>query len=144
MNSHIFCSHNIISSLLKQFGLVIEYGKSKFFYFSRLCSLFDLLPLKISYFGGSILNPRKPENILASYFIGNYLFNNMSNSTPIKFYIWSNIWSYLGILLKVSFLIRNTPYIGHAYYLLHYIASLYSTTTMYYSYIHLRGLKNIV
>ena len=36
LNSHLFCSYHIMSSLLKQFGLVIEYGKTEVFYFSRL------------------------------------------------------------------------------------------------------------
>jgi len=33
-NSHLFCSYNIMSSLLKQFGLVIKYRKTEVFHFS--------------------------------------------------------------------------------------------------------------
>jgi len=38
-NSYLFCNYNIISSLLKQFGLIIEHKKTEIFHFSRLYSL---------------------------------------------------------------------------------------------------------
>jgi len=41
INSILFYSYSIISSLLEQFGLIIEYRKSEVFYFSRLYSLFN-------------------------------------------------------------------------------------------------------
>ena len=34
-NSNIFCSYNIISSILDKFGFVLEHGKIEVFYFSR-------------------------------------------------------------------------------------------------------------
>ena len=40
-NLHIFCSYNIISLLLKHFILVIKYGKSGVFHFSRLHGVFN-------------------------------------------------------------------------------------------------------
>ena len=56
MNSYLFYSYNIICSLLKQFGLIIEHGKSEVFYFSRLHRLFNLLLLDFSHFEGSVLS----------------------------------------------------------------------------------------
>ena len=35
-NANLFCSYNVIYSLLTRFGLVVEYGKTEIFYFSRL------------------------------------------------------------------------------------------------------------
>jgi len=43
-NSHLFHSYNIISSLLKQFMLIIEHKKTKVFYFSRLHGIFNPKP----------------------------------------------------------------------------------------------------
>jgi len=54
MNSYLFCSYNIISFLFKQFGLVIEHGKSEVFYFSRLHRLFNLPLLDLSLYRGSV------------------------------------------------------------------------------------------
>ena len=54
-NTHLFCSYNITSSLLEQFGLIIEYGKTKVFHFSRLYSIFNPPPLNLSQIEGPIL-----------------------------------------------------------------------------------------
>ena len=50
-NSQLFCSYNILSGLLKKFGLSIEHLKTKTFHFNRSHGMFnppllDLLPLK--------------------------------------------------------------------------------------------------
>jgi len=34
-NSHLFCSYNIVLSILDKFGLVFEHGKMEVFYFFR-------------------------------------------------------------------------------------------------------------
>jgi len=57
-NSILYCSYSIISSLLKQFGLIIEYGKSEILYFSRSCKYFNLLLLDLSPFEGQILTSK--------------------------------------------------------------------------------------
>jgi len=54
-NSNLFCSYNIISSILERFGLIIEYGKTEVFHFSRLHSLFDPSLLNLSPLEGSVL-----------------------------------------------------------------------------------------
>ena len=58
LNTNLFCNYSIISSLFRQFGLVIEYDKSEVFYFSRVIknlipSLLNLRPL-----GGVVLRPK--------------------------------------------------------------------------------------
>jgi len=40
-NVNLFCSYNIILSLLTRFGLVIEHGKTKIFYFSQSYGAFN-------------------------------------------------------------------------------------------------------
>ena len=57
-NSYLFYSYNIISSLFKQFGFVIEYRKSKVFYFSKLHELFNPPLLDPSLCGAPILKPK--------------------------------------------------------------------------------------
>jgi len=57
LNSHLFCSYNVISSLLEQFELVIEHEKTEIFYFSR-SQVFNLSPLDLNIFGGPILCPK--------------------------------------------------------------------------------------
>ena len=47
-NAFLYCSYNIISSLLNQFGLVIKHGKSKVFHFSRSYEIFNSFPLDLS------------------------------------------------------------------------------------------------
>jgi len=59
-NANIFYSYNIISSLFRQFGLVIEYDKSEVFYFSRSFKNFNLSSLDLRLLGGMIL---KQNNI---------------------------------------------------------------------------------
>ena len=57
-NSHLFYSYNVISSLLKQFGLIIKHRKTKIFHFSRLHRVFNSPPLDFNILGGPILHPK--------------------------------------------------------------------------------------
>jgi len=51
----LFCSYNIVSFLLDQFGLAIEYEKTEVFYFSRSYGVFNPPLLDLSSIGGLIL-----------------------------------------------------------------------------------------
>jgi len=42
-NSHLFCSYNIVSILLSDFGLLVKHSKTEIFHFSRSISLFNTL-----------------------------------------------------------------------------------------------------
>ena len=54
-NSFSFCSYQIISSLLDRFGLKLEHGKTKVFYFSRSTGLFNSSSLDLSSLNSPIL-----------------------------------------------------------------------------------------
>ena len=43
LNSFLFCSYNIVSSLLKKFSLIMEHGKTEVFHFSRSHGVLNLL-----------------------------------------------------------------------------------------------------
>jgi len=64
LNINLYYSYNVISSLFTKFGLIMEYGKTKVFHFSRLHGVFnppllDLIPL-----GGHVLHPRVHSSIV--------------------------------------------------------------------------------
>ena len=50
LNSNIFYSYHIMTSLLEKFSLVVEHRKTKVFHFSRLHT-FDLLLLDLTTLG---------------------------------------------------------------------------------------------
>ena len=54
-NSHIFCSYNIISSILDKLGLVLEHGKMEVFHFSRAQETFNPPSLDLSTISGPVL-----------------------------------------------------------------------------------------
>ena len=54
-NMNLFCSYNIILFLLMRFSLVMEYGKTEIFYFSRLHRAFNLPLLDLISLSGLIL-----------------------------------------------------------------------------------------
>jgi len=57
-NTFLFCSYNIILSLLKQFGLIIKHEKSKIFHFSKSYRIFNLSSLDPSLLRGPILHSK--------------------------------------------------------------------------------------
>ena len=57
-NSLLSCSYHIISSLLKQFGLIMKHGKTKVFHFSRSYGVFEPPSLNLTLLGGFVLWPK--------------------------------------------------------------------------------------
>ena len=57
-NSFLFCSYQIILSLLKKFDLKLEYSKTKIFHFLHSIGPFNLPPLDLSPLNCPILQPR--------------------------------------------------------------------------------------
>ena len=47
-NSQLFCSYNVLSNLLTDFGLVIEHGKTEIFHFNRSHGEFNPPPLDLT------------------------------------------------------------------------------------------------
>ena len=59
LNFHLFYSYYVMSSLLKQFRLVIKHGKMEVFHFSRSHRLFNPPPLNLTPLGCLILHPKE-------------------------------------------------------------------------------------
>jgi len=68
LNAHLFCSYNILSKLLVDFGLVIEQGKTEVFHFNRLHGIFNPPPLDLSLLGGPSLCPKDMWKYLGFFF----------------------------------------------------------------------------
>ena len=54
-NSQLFCSYNVLSNLLIDFGLVIEHGKTEIFHFNRSHGAFNPPPLNLTPLGDFVL-----------------------------------------------------------------------------------------
>jgi len=67
-NSQLFCSYNILSNLLTDFGLVIEYGKTESFHFNRSHEAFNPPPLDLTPLRGPILYPKDFWKYLGFFF----------------------------------------------------------------------------
>jgi len=58
LKSLLFYSYNVMFSLLDQFSLIIEHGKTEFFHFSKSYRIFNPFFLDLSHFGGFILHSK--------------------------------------------------------------------------------------
>ena len=57
LNSHLFCSYNVLTNLLEKFSLIVEHSKTENFHFNRSQEVFNPPPLNLTLLGGSILQP---------------------------------------------------------------------------------------
>jgi len=55
LNSHLYCSYNILTNLLEKFGLVVKYSKTEIFHFNKFHSTFNPPLLDLSLLEGNIL-----------------------------------------------------------------------------------------
>ena len=67
-NANLFCSYNVILSLLTKFDLVIKYNKTKVFHFSRSHKVFNPPPLDLSPLGRLHLLPKTTWKYLGFIF----------------------------------------------------------------------------
>ena len=67
-NSWLYCSYNILTNLLENFGLVVEYSKTEIFHFNRSHGLFNPPHLDLSPLGGNILRPNETWKYLRFIF----------------------------------------------------------------------------
>ena len=67
-NANLFCSYNIISSLLTKCSLVVEHGKTDIFHFSRSHGVFNPSFLNLSALKGSILLSKETWRYLGFIF----------------------------------------------------------------------------
>ena len=80
-NSILFCSYNVVSSILVKFGLTLEHGKTEVFYFSRAQCIFNSPPLNLLDISSLILNPKNTWKYLG------FIFNRkLSCHQHINFY----------------------------------------------------------
>jgi len=75
-NANLFCSYNIMSSLLSKFGLIIKHGKTDVFHFSRAHGAFNPSPLNLSSIGGPLLLPKDTWRYLGFIFDYKLIFRN--------------------------------------------------------------------
>ena len=68
LNSHLFCSYNVLSNLLIKFGLMIEHSKTEVFHFNRSHGSFNPSSLDLSSIGGPILYPKNSWKYLGFIF----------------------------------------------------------------------------
>ena len=73
LNANLFCSYNIFSSLLIRFRLVVEYGKTEVFHFSRLHGDFNPPPLDLTPLRSRVLLPKPMWQVLLPKPIWQYL-----------------------------------------------------------------------
>ena len=79
LNTNIFYSYNIISSLLLKFSLIVKHGKTDIFHFSRLHRVFNPPPLNLSFIGGPSLLLKETWKYLGFIFDYKLTFRNHIN-----------------------------------------------------------------
>ena len=84
-NLNLFCSYHIMTFILEKFSLIVEHGKTKVFYFSRLHSMFNPLLLNLSTLGGPILWPKNSWKYLGFSFDRKLIFQQYV-FMPTKYY----------------------------------------------------------
>jgi len=67
-NCCLFCSYNVMTNLLKKFGLIVEHSKTEVFHFNRSQSTFNPPPLNLSSIEENILWSKNTWNYLGFIF----------------------------------------------------------------------------
>jgi len=67
-NSHLFCSYNVMTKLLKKFGLIVEHSKTEVFHFNKSHGVFNPPPLDLMPIEGTILWPKNTWKYLGFIF----------------------------------------------------------------------------
>ena len=75
-NANLFCSYNIISFVLLKYSLIIEYGKTDVFHFSRLHGTFNPPSLDLTPIGSPLLLPKETWRYLGFIFNCKLTFRN--------------------------------------------------------------------
>jgi len=78
-NAHIFCSYNVLSKLLDNFGLIIEHVKTEIFHFNRSHGIFNPPPLDLLPIGGPTLRPKDTWKYLGFIFDRKLMFHQHIN-----------------------------------------------------------------
>ena len=78
-NANLFCSYNVISSLLLKYSLIIKYGKTDIFHFSRSHGAFNPPPFDLSPIRGPLLLSKETWKYLDFIFNHKLMFRNHIN-----------------------------------------------------------------
>ena len=78
-NLHLFCSYNVLTKLLDEFGLIIEHSKTEIFHFNRSHGFFNPPPLDLSTIGGLTLHPKDSWKYLGFIFDRKLTFHQHIN-----------------------------------------------------------------
>ena len=81
-NSYLFCSYNIVFSILNKFGLILKYGKIEVFHFSRAQKAFNPFPLNLLMISSPVLKLKDIWKYLDFIFDRKLLFHQ-----HIDFYV---------------------------------------------------------
>ena len=73
--THLFCSYNVLSKLLDNFGLIIEHAKTENFHFNRLHRIFNPPLLDLLLIGGLTLCPKDTWKYLSFIFNHKLMFH---------------------------------------------------------------------
>jgi len=128
-NTNLFCSYNIMSSLLSKFGLIIKYSKTDVFHFSRAHGVFNPLSLDLSSIRDPVLLPKDIWRYLGFIFDCKLIFRNYIDFTPTKWFLLSNVWSCSVILPEASTLYKNNDSTDVVHYPLCIMDFYYGITT---------------
>ena len=100
LNSHLFCSYNVLTKLLEKFGLIVKYSKTEIFHFNRSQGVFNPSPLNLTPPGSSILR----SNNLWKYL--DFIFNRkLTFHQHVYFYTNKSIF-----MVKCMKLLDNSNY----------------------------------
>ena len=92
LNTHLFCSYNVLLKLLINFSLVIEYGKTEIFHFNRSHGIFEPPPLDLTLLGSPFLCPKNTWKYLGFFFDHKLTFHQhidlslISSNTPENYF----------------------------------------------------------
>ena len=92
LNTHLFCSYNVLSKLLIDFSLVIEHGKTEIFHFNRSHGIFEPPPLDLTLLGSLSLYPKNTWKYLGFFFDHKLTFHQhidlslISSNTPENYF----------------------------------------------------------
>ena len=104
LNSNLFCSYQITSSLLKQFGLAIEHGKMEVFHFSKVHGVFNPPSLDLTILKGPILCSKETWCYLGFIFDRKLTFHQ-----HINFYVNKAISTVKSVKTLRNLLRRHIP-----------------------------------
>ena len=76
LKANLFYSYNVISSILSKYSLIIEYGKTDVFYFTRSHGTYNPPPLNLTPIGGPSLLPKETWRYLGFIFDCKLIFRS--------------------------------------------------------------------